>query len=134
MNQCNFIGRLTKDVELLYGQSGTAIGKFSLAVNRKFKDKETVSYFDFTAFGKTGELVAQYFKKGDAILVSSRAEQETWDKDGIKHSKISFVVENIEFLPSNNKNLEKGEKQSQTSNKAKKQEDIVSEIEEEVPF
>lgn len=134
MNQCNFIGRLTKDVELLYGQSGTAIGKFSLAVNRKFRDKEEVAYLDFTAFGKTGELAAQYFKKGDAMLVTARATQDTWEKDGVKHSKVCFIVDNLEFLPSNGKGGEKSESKPKNSSKAKKQENIENEVEEEVPF
>jgi single-strand DNA-binding protein len=101
-NRVILAGNLTKDPEIRYLPSGTPVASFSIAVNSRTKVnnevKEEVSYFDIVAFGKTGELCAEYLSKGRAALVEGRLRQRTWDKDGVKRSKIEVVADNVQFL------------------------------------
>jgi single-strand DNA-binding protein len=105
-NEVILIGNLTRDPELRYLASGTAVAQFSLAVNRRWRDaagndKEEVSFIDCTAFGKTAELISQYFKKGAPMMVNGRLRQDSWDdkSTGQKRSKLGVVVEELTFLP-----------------------------------
>ena len=67
------------------------------------KQKENVSFFDCSAWGKSGELIAQYAKKGSGILVSGRLEQRSWeDKEGQKRSRVEIVVEDFNFVGGGN--------------------------------
>ena len=96
-------GNLTRDPELRTTPSGAQVCGFSVAVNRSFKDssgesKEDVSFIDCSAWGKAGEIIAQYAKKGSGILVSGRLDQRSWEKDGQKHSRVEIVVEDFNFL------------------------------------
>lgn len=92
--------RLVKDVELRQTTSGTNVASFSIAVNRKYNDKEEVSFFSCVAFGKTAEILAQYVKKGHRIGIEGRPVQRSWEKDGQKRSTVEIVVENFQFLES----------------------------------
>ena len=103
INKAIQIGRFSKDPELKYLQSGQSVCNFSLAVDYSYvKDgekKKTVSFFNYVAWGKQGEAINQYCKKGHRIAVESRPQQRIWeDKDGKKHYEIDFVVEGFEFL------------------------------------
>jgi len=104
MNLVILKANLTRDVEVRYLQTGTAIASFGVAVNRKWKDdqgnqKEEVSFFDVDAWGKTAETIAQWFKKGSPILITGRLKQETWDdkQTGQKRSKVKIVLDRFEF-------------------------------------
>ena len=101
MNDINVItasGRLTKDPELRFTQSGTPVCSFSIANNKKFKEKETVSFFNCVAWGKLGELINEYCQKGKDILIVGRLEQRTWEsQDGSKKSTIEIVVSECKF-------------------------------------
>ena len=98
------IGNLTRDPELRSTPSGTQVCSFSVAVNRSYKDKngetkEDVSFIDCTMWGRPAETIAQYAKKGTAILVSGRLEQRSYEtKDGQKRSRTEIVVEEFNFL------------------------------------
>ena len=98
------VGNITRDPELRSTPSGTQVCGFSVAVNRNYRDgsgeqKENVSFFDCSAWGKSGEIIAQYAKKGSGILVSGRLEQRSWeDKEGQKRSRIEIVVEDFNFI------------------------------------
>ena len=98
------VGNITRDPELRTTPSGTQVCGFSVAVNRNYKDnsgeqKENVSFFDCSAWGKSGEIIAQYAKKGSGILVSDRLEQRSWeDKEGQKRSRVEIVVEDFNFV------------------------------------
>ncbi|MBP5633477.1 single-stranded DNA-binding protein [Candidatus Saccharibacteria bacterium] len=98
------MGNITRDPELRTTPSGTQVCGFSVAVNRNYKDnsgeqKENVSFFDCSAWGKSGEIIAQYAKKGSGILVSGRLEQRSWeDKEGQKRSRVEIVVEDFNFV------------------------------------
>lgn len=101
-------GNLTRDPELRATPSGTQVCSFSVAVNRVYKDasganREDVSYIDCTAWGRTGETIAQYAKKGTGMLVSGRLEQRSWDDKatGAKRSRVEIIVEDFNFLSGN---------------------------------
>ena len=97
-------GNLTRDPELRSTPNGANVCSFSVAVNRTFKDaggeqKEDVSFIDCSAWGKLGEMIAQYAKKGSGVLVSGRLSQRSWeDKNGGgKRSRTEIVVEDFNF-------------------------------------
>ena len=98
-------GNLTRDPELRTTPNGASVCSFSVAVNRVFKDsngeqKEAVSYIDCSAWGKLGEMINQYAKKGSGVLVSGRLDQRSWeDKNGGgKRSRVEIVVEDFNFV------------------------------------
>ncbi len=97
-------GNLTRDPELRNTQSGASVCSFSVAVNRVYRDtsgdqKEDVSFIDCSAWGKLGEMISQYAKKGTGVLVSGRLNQRSWeDKDGNKRSNVEIVVEDFNFV------------------------------------
>jgi single-strand DNA-binding protein len=103
-NRVILAGNLTRDPELSYTAGNTAICKFGMAVNRKWRDKdgnnkEDVCFVDLTAFGRQGETINQYMGKGRSILVEGRLNFRQWtDKDNRKCSKLDVVVENFTFL------------------------------------
>lgn len=99
MNKVTLIGRLTRDVELNFAaSSGTAVGKFTMAVTRQFKKDET-DFINCIAFGKTGELIAQYLKKGSPIAVVGNIRTGSYDaKDGTKRYTTDVVVESFDFI------------------------------------
>jgi single-strand DNA-binding protein len=104
-NKVVLMGNLTRDPETRTTSGGQSVTSFSLAVNRSWRgadgqQQEAVSYIDCTAWGKTGEIIAQYMGKGRALLVSGRLDQRSWDdKDsGQKRSKVEVVVEDFNFV------------------------------------
>jgi len=105
MNKCQFSGRTTKEPELKYLPSGTAVCSFTLAVRRDFKDKTSGEYeSDFLnciAYGKTGELIAEYVKKGALFPIWGRVQIRNYEKDGVKHWVTEIIVEGFDFPPKN---------------------------------
>jgi single-strand DNA-binding protein len=106
-NKVIIAGNLTRDPELRYTPSGTAIAKFGLAVNRRWKDqngeqKEETTFVDVDAFGKQAELIGQYVKKGNPLLVEGRLRLDTWEDKQTqqKKSKLGVVLEGMTFLGS----------------------------------
>ena len=97
MNSVNLIGRLTKDGELKYSQSGTALYKNSLAVNRKFK-KDEADFINLIAFSKTAELMANHLTKGDQVGIEGHIQTGSYEKDGKKVYTFDVVVDNITFI------------------------------------
>ena len=104
-NKVILMGNLTRDPQLKYLPSQTAVTEFGLACNRKFKtqageDKEEVTFVDCTAFGRTGEVINQYFNKGKPIFIEGRLKYDQWEdkQGGGKRSKITVVVENFQFV------------------------------------
>ena len=101
-------GNITRDPELRSTPSGNSVCSFSVAVNRVYRDangenKEDVSFIDCSAWGKLGEMIANYAKKGTGVLVSGRLSQRTWeDKNGGgKRSRVEIVVEDFNFIGGN---------------------------------
>jgi len=104
-NKVILMGNLTRDPQLKYTPSQVAVCEFGLAINRKWKSatgeqKEEVNFIDITAFGRTGEVINQYFTKGKPIFVEGRLKYDQWDDKttGAKRSKLTVVAESFEFI------------------------------------
>ena len=97
------IGRLTREMELSYTSGRTAIGKMSLAVNRRVKKNDQwvdeASFFDVTVFGKQAENLMKWLTKGRQVAVTGTLKQDRWvSKDGKKSSRIAIIADNVQFL------------------------------------
>ncbi len=106
-NRIILAGNMTRDPELSYTPSSTAVCKFGMAVNRQWNDKQTnqkreeVMFVDCTAWARSAEVINQYCRKGSPILVEGRLSYDTWTTpEGQKRSKHSVVVETFQFLSS----------------------------------
>ncbi|EJF06637.1 single stranded DNA-binding protein [Thiovulum sp. ES] len=103
MNKVMLLGHLTRDIEVRHGQSGLAIGKSGIAVNRKTKAqsgemRDETMFVDFTVFGGAADTIGRYFKRGSKILIEGRLQFDQWtDQNGGKRSKHSVVVESFYF-------------------------------------
>ncbi|MBR2695385.1 single-stranded DNA-binding protein [Candidatus Saccharibacteria bacterium] len=103
-------GNLTRDPELRTTPNGASVCSFTVAVNRVYRDssgnqQESVSFIDCSAWGKLGEMIGQYAKKGAGVLVSGRLDQRSWEdkNSGQKRSRVEIVVEDFNFTgPANN--------------------------------
>lgn len=106
-NKVLLIGNLTRDPQLSYLPSQTAVCEFGLAVNRTWNDKDgnkkqDTCFIDCRAFGKPAETLNKYVSKGDPIFIEGRLDFDQWtDNDGKKRSKHRVTVENFQFLSSN---------------------------------
>jgi single-strand DNA-binding protein len=105
INKVILAGRLTKDPELRYTASGTAVANFGLAANRRYRQgeetREETLFIDLVAFGRQAELVEKYLKKGSPIYLEGRLQQRKWeDQSGQPRTKYEIVAENIQFLDS----------------------------------
>ena len=108
MNKVLLIGRLTKDPELRYTQSGTAVASFTLAVNRRFSNQSGEREADFincVAWQKSAEFVANYFRKGQQMALEGRLQVRSYDgNDGQRRWVTEVVADQIEFVGSKNEN------------------------------
>ena len=102
-NKVILMGNLTRDPERRYTPKGTAVTEFAIAINRVYnteagEKKEEVSYFDIVAWGRQAEICAQYLNKGRPVLVEGRLQQDRWEQEGQKKSRIRIIAENIRLL------------------------------------
>ena len=115
MNNLSLIGRLTKDPELRYTNSGIAVCRFTLAVDKVLsKDKKmeaenkgqpTADFIGITAFGKTGELVSSYITKGQQLAVTGRIRTSSYDdKDGKRVFRTDVIADRVYFISNSNGN------------------------------
>jgi single-strand DNA-binding protein len=103
LNKVVLIGNLTRDPELRYTASGSAMTKFGLAMNRKYKSgeewKEEVTFVDITVWGKQAENCSEYLSKGRSVCVDGRLNFSQWETDdGQKRSKLDVTAERVVFL------------------------------------
>ena len=102
LNQIVIMGRLTRDPELRYTQSGTPVASFTLAVDRDFADKENgerqTDFIDCVAWRQSGEFVTKYFQKGSMAIIKGRLQIRDWeDKDGNKRRSAEVVADSVYF-------------------------------------
>ena len=104
-NKVILMGNLTRDPELQYLPSGTAVARVGIAVSHVYNDrqsgerKEDVCFVDLDAFGRTAEVINEYFQKGRPILVEGRLRFQSWETDdGQRRSKHSVMVDRFEFV------------------------------------
>lgn len=108
MNKVILMGRITRDAEIRYtqGEKSTAIARFSLAVDRRFKkdnDEQNTDFISCIAFGKIAEFLEKFGRKGTKFVVDGRIQTGSYNnKDGQKVYTTDVVVENIEFAESKN--------------------------------
>jgi len=121
-NKVILVGNLTRDVELKYTPTGTAIAKFGLATNRTYKDtmtgenKQEVMFIDITVFGRSAEIANQYLRKGRRVLIEGRLVLDQWvDQTGQKRSKHSIVAEKVQFMENKPSGDEGGYQQPQAA-------------------
>ena len=114
-NKVILMGNLTRDPEVRYTSSGTAIAKLGLAVNRYYRNQEgqqqeETTFVDVDAFGKQAETIGQYLKKGRPIMVEGRLKLDQWDdkQTGQKRSKLGVTLENFQFLDSRSEGGDEG--------------------------
>lgn len=102
LNQCQFIGRLGKEPEVKYLQSGDAVANFSIACGWKSKDKEGTEWINVTAFGKLGEVCGQYLHKGSQVFVQGKMKTDKYtDKNGVEKYSTKIQADKIQFLGKN---------------------------------
>lgn len=101
MNIIALTGNAVKDTELKFTPGGTAVASGAIAVRRDFKNKQTGEYesdfINYTAFGKTGELMADYIKKGVKFGINGRLQIRTYDQDGQRKYFTEVVVNGFDF-------------------------------------
>jgi single-strand DNA-binding protein len=102
-NQAIIMGNLTRDPELRQTPGGQQVASFAVATNRTWMDnsgerKEAVEYHEIVAWGKLGELAAQYLAKGRKVMVVGRLQTQSWEKDGVKRQRTEIVAADINFL------------------------------------
>ena len=107
INKVILVGRLTRDADLSYTQSGYALLKFSIAVNRRRKVQDRwedeANFFDVTIFGRQGEAIVNYMKKGTQVAVDGQLRQDRWEAaDGTKRSKVYVEASYVQLLGSRN--------------------------------
>lgn len=102
LNTVMLVGRVVRDAELKYTNSGLAQSRFSIAVNRSVKKgdqwTEEVSYFDINLWGKQAEGLSKFLLKGKQIAIQGELRQNRWEKDGQTTSKVEIQVQNIQLL------------------------------------
>jgi len=99
LNKVILIGNLTRDPELRYTPSGMALCKFGLAVNEKYKDKESTVFVNIVTWAKTAELSSEYLAKGRAVCVDGRLSFSSWESEsGEKRSKLEVTADRVVFL------------------------------------
>ena len=109
LNKVILIGRLGKDPELKYTQTGTAVATFSLATNVVWKDQdgnqqEKTDWHKIVVWRKLAEFVGEWVKKGSSIFIEGKLQTRSWDdKDGKKHYMTEVVAEHIEFMGGSSK-------------------------------
>ncbi|AYZ74688.1 single-stranded DNA-binding protein [Fusobacterium necrophorum] len=97
MNVISLMGRLTRDPEVKFGQSGKAYCRFSIAVNRPFS-KDEADFINCVSFGKTAELIGEYFRKGQQIALVGRLQMNQYESNGEKRTSYDVVVDTFDFI------------------------------------
>ena len=106
MNKVFISGNLTRDPEVRYTQSGKAMARMGIAVNRRVSkatenNQPTVDFFNLTAWEKTAEFCGRYLKKGSSVIVDGRLQTYSYEsQDGTKKSGVDIIVDTIEFAGS----------------------------------
>lgn len=146
-NKVILMGNLTRDVEVRTTASGQSVANFSLAVNRSWRgqdgqQQDQTSFINCVAWGKVGDIIAQYVHKGSPLLVSGRLDQRSYqDKDGNKRSAVEVVVEDFNFVSSGRSdNSSPSAPSSNQSTNSKSQDVVIEDIDDkpidlsEIPF
>lgn len=142
-NKLVVLGNLTKEIELKYLASGSAVAKGSIATTHKYKSqsgeqKEEVCFLEFTIFGRGAEIANQYLKKGSKVLLEGRLIFEQWNaQDGTNRSKHSLRVDEMKMLdskPSDNQGQAQAKREPQVVYEQHIPSVDVDDISDSIPF
>lgn len=145
-NKVILMGNLTRDVEIRTTTSGQTVANFSLAVSRSWKDQngqtqEQTSFINCVAWGKVGDIIAQYTSKGTPLLVSGRLDQRSYeDKDGNKRQAVEVNVEDFNFIGGGNRGDDTSATAPAKSSSSKSKDVVIEDIDDkpidlsEIPF
>ncbi|ATH09689.1 single-stranded DNA-binding protein [Borreliella burgdorferi] len=146
INSLVLSGRLTRDSELSYTESGMAVLRFSIANNRRMKKNDEwidyPQYFDCVIFSKRAESLNDYLKKGKQVVVSGSLKYESWQdrNTGDKRSKVNIFVDNLQMFSSGSNTIQMQDSDVNSLTNHKK-EDVVKDIDivddkfnEDIPF
>lgn len=145
-NKVILMGNLTRDVEVRTTANGQNVANFSLAVTRSWKgqdgqSQDQTSFINCVAWGKVGDIIAQYVSKGSPLLVSGRLDQRSYeDKDGNKRQAVEVVVEDFNFISGGRSDSQAGQSARPSSSNNKSQDVVIEDIDDkpidlsEIPF
>lgn len=102
MNSFIGIGNLTKEPEIRYTNNNLKVATITIAINRK----EEADFIDCVAFDKKADIIEQYLHKGNKVAIEGRLQTSMYEKDGKKNKSMNILINNIEFLNTNNKVVE----------------------------
>ena len=111
MNSVQLVGRFTKNPEVRYSNGGSSVARFTLAVDRKYKQEngETADFITCVAFGKTAEFIEKYFAKGQRIGLNGRIQTGSYtNQEGQKIYTTDVVAESVEFVESKGSGQQNG--------------------------
>ena len=101
MNKVHLIGNLTKDPELRYTKQNTPVASYTIAINSRYGEQQQTDFINISSWGKSGEFVSKYFKKGQPIAITGRLKNRNYeDNNGVKHYSMEVITEDIEFVGS----------------------------------
>jgi single-strand DNA-binding protein len=137
-NRVVLMGNLTRDPELRYIGSGTAVSDIGLAVNDRVKKNdqwvEETTFVDVTLWGRTAEVANEYLSKGSSVLIEGRLKLESWEKDGQKRSKLKVVAERMQMVGGRGGGQGGGGGRAQESAAHSVHEDSMMPPDDEIPF
>ena len=134
------IGNLTKDIELKYLPSGSAIANGAIATSHKYKmqngeQKEEVCFLDFSIFGKGGEIFNQYVRKGSKVMLEGRLVFQQWKaQDGTNRSRHALSVSEFKFLDSKQDNQQQAQQPYNAPQQQQSEDRGIEPYEDEIPF
>ena len=143
INSVTLVGRLTRDAELRYTNSGYAVCKFAIAINRRRKVgdqwEDEANFFDIVLWGKQAESLNQYLVKGKQVGIDGELRQSRWEQDGQPRSRVEISANNIQLLGGGRggeRGLESRESGSgnQPADGENAGEPIPTEFEDDIPF
>lgn len=138
LNKAIVIGNLTRDPEIKSLPSGVRVASFSVATNRVWKDKngvkqENVDFHNIVVFGHQAEIVGQYMRKGNSILVEGRMQTRSWDdSSGVKKYRTEIIADRIQFGPRASGSVVNGNEPQAPQEDDKKVLDTIEYPEEEI--
>ncbi len=116
INNVILVGRLVRDADLKYINTGTACCSFSIAVNKRKKEGDNwvdaASFFDVTVWGKQAENINQYLQKGKQVAVTGSLRQDRWEQDGQNRSKVVIEADRVQLLGGKDNNTSGGQQKN----------------------
>ena len=138
-NRVILVGNLTRDTEVRYIPSGTAVADIGLAVNDRRKTAsgewvEEATFVDVTLWGRTAEVAGEYLSKGSPVLIEGRLKLETWEQDGQKRSKLKVIGERMQMLAGRDGGNRSGNGQESATPYSEPATAAVPTADDEIPF